>query len=149
MYRLEVEHNAETAHRFFAADSSPKCRSIHGHSWRIILTLKTEKLDSQGMVVEFGQLKMAWRGWLDAHLDHALMLNHADPLAALLQAADPGMRIFLTPADPTTEHLACMLAQQAEAILENLGYSPSVQIERVRVEETRVNSAEYLPSLRR
>ena len=145
MYRLEIQHNAETAHRFFAAECSHKCRSIHGHSWKIILTLKAEKLDSQGMVVEFGQLKTAWRGWLDTHLDHTLMLNHADPLVSLLQAAAPEMRLFLTPGDPTTEHLACLLAKQAEAVLESLGYSPRVQVERVRLEETEVNCAEYLP----
>lgn len=146
MYRLEIRHNAEAAHRFFQADNSLKCRSIHGHSWSVILTLKAEKLDTQGMVIEFGQLKTAWRSWLDAHLDHTLMLNEQDPLVSVLQATDPQLRLFVLPFDPTTENLARVLAEQAERVLEQLGYfPPTVQVERLRLEETSVNAAEYVP----
>jgi 6-pyruvoyltetrahydropterin/6-carboxytetrahydropterin synthase len=145
MYRLEIQHNAEASHRFWLANCDSKCRHIHGHSWIIVLTLKAEKLDGQGMVIEFGQLKAAWRGWLDQHIDHALMLNQADPLVQTLQLADPNLRLFLTPEDPTTENLARLLARQAQAVLDSLGYSPTVQIERIRLQETRVNSAEFLP----
>jgi 6-pyruvoyltetrahydropterin/6-carboxytetrahydropterin synthase len=145
MYRLEIQHNAEASHRFWLADCDSKCRNIHGHSWIIVLTLKAEKLDAQGMVIEFGQLKAAWRGWLDQHIDHALMLNQADPLVQTLQIADPNLRLFLTPEDPTTENLARLLARQAQAVLDSLGYSPTVKIERIRLQETRVNSAEFLP----
>ncbi|MBW4551947.1 MAG: 6-carboxytetrahydropterin synthase [Aphanocapsa sp. GSE-SYN-MK-11-07L] len=145
MYRLEIQHNAEASHRFWLANCGSKCRNIHGHSWTIVLTLKAEKLDSQGMVIEFGELKAVWRGWLDQHIDHALILNQADPLVQTLRSADPTLRLFLTPEDPTTENLARLLAGQAQAVLDSLGYSPIVQIERLRLEETRVNSAEFLP----
>jgi 6-pyruvoyltetrahydropterin/6-carboxytetrahydropterin synthase len=144
MYRLEVRHNLEAAHRFYQADCSPKCRSIHGHSWVVVLTLLTPKLDAQGMVIEFGQLKTAWRGWLDAHLDHSLWLHQEDPLVAVLHSASPELRLFLLPHDPTTEHLAQCLAEQAKQILAELGCSPLVQVAGLRLEETRVNAAEYL-----
>jgi 6-pyruvoyltetrahydropterin/6-carboxytetrahydropterin synthase len=143
MYRLEIRHNAEAAHRFWQADCSPKCRSIHGHSWHITLTLKATKLDDQGMVVEFGQLKRHWRTWLDTHLDHTLMLHQDDPLVVLLRGSEPDLRLFLLPTDPTTENLAEHLTRQAQVLLESLGYSPQVQVERVRLEETQVNAAEY------
>jgi 6-pyruvoyltetrahydropterin/6-carboxytetrahydropterin synthase len=145
MYRLEIQHNAEAAHRFFQAKSSPKCRSIHGHSWIITLTLKAKKLDDQGMVLEFGQLKAAWRSWLDTHLDHTLILHQDDPMVEAVRAVDPEMHLFLTPEDPTTENLARLLYNQATIVLEALGCAEFVQVERVRLEETRVNSAEYIP----
>lgn len=144
MYRLEIEHNAEAAHRFFRAECSPKCRSIHGHSWRVILTLRAEKLNEQGMVVEFGELKAAWRFWLDTYLDHSLMLYEADPMVQAVRSVDPQSRLFLTPEDPTTENVARLLYEQAKVILQTLNCDPVVQVERVRLEETRVNSAEYV-----
>jgi 6-pyruvoyltetrahydropterin/6-carboxytetrahydropterin synthase len=143
MYRLEVRHNIEAAHRFYQADCSPKCRSIHGHSWVVTLSLTSPKLDNQGMVMEFGQLKAAWRAWLDAHLDHTLMLHQDDPLVAALQQVSPDLRLFLLPADPTTENLAHLLAKQAQFVLSELGCSELVTVEGLRLEETRVNAAEY------
>jgi 6-pyruvoyltetrahydropterin/6-carboxytetrahydropterin synthase len=145
MYRLEIRHNAEAAHRFYLAECSPKCRSIHGHSWIVILTLKADKLNAQGMVIEFGELKTAWRGWLDTHIDHALMLHQDDPLLRVLPQVDPALRLFVTPEDPTTENLAQLLSQQAQRILAQLGYQHWVTVERIRLEETHVNSAECWP----
>ncbi len=144
MYRLEIEHNAEAAHRFLQTQCSPKCRSIHGHSWRIILTLRAEKLNEEGMVIEFGQLKAAWRSWLDTNLDHSLMLHHADPMVQAVRSIHPETRLFLMAEDPTTEHIARLLYQQAEVVLQALNCDHAVHVERVRLEETRVNSAEYV-----
>jgi 6-pyruvoyltetrahydropterin/6-carboxytetrahydropterin synthase len=145
MYRLEIRHNAEAAHRFYQADCSPKCQSIHGHSWVITLTLKASKLNNQGMVIEFGQLKQAWRSWLDRHMDHSLMLHQDDPVAPALQAAVPEIRLLLLPGDPTTENLAHWLTEQAQIILQGLGYEDSIAVERVQLQETAVNFAEYWP----
>ncbi|NCJ07441.1 6-carboxytetrahydropterin synthase [Synechococcales cyanobacterium C] len=146
MYQLEITHNAEAAHRFFQASASPKCRSIHGHRWMITLMLRSEKLDDQGMVVEFGHLKRIWRSWLDAHLDHALMLNQADPMAAAIREIEPGSRLFLMSADPTTENIAQLLYEQAQLIVTALDCPSPVQVVGVRVEETQVNAVNYVNS---
>lgn len=143
MFRLEIRHNLEMAHRFWQAENSPKCRSIHGHSWQIILTLRSPQLDQQGMVIEFGELKFLWRAWLDRHLDHALLLYEGDPVGKLLQAHVPDLRLFTLPTDPTTECLAEFLYHQAGRILGDLNADPQIQVERLRIEETAVNSAEY------
>lgn len=143
MFRLEIRHNLEMAHRFYQAENSPKCRSIHGHSWQIILTLRAPQLNPQAMVIEFGELKRVWRAWLNQHLDHALLLHEADPFVKLLQANDPDIRLFTLPTDPTTESLAEFLYHQAGRILTELNADPEIQVERIRIEETAVNSAEY------
>lgn len=96
-------------------------------------------------MIEFSQLKAAWRQWLDQHLDHSLMLCQDDPMVEAVQAVEPQSRLFLTSQDPTTETLAQLLWQQATQVLENLGYAEWVEVERVRLEETQVNAAEYLP----
>ncbi len=144
MYQLEITHNAEAAHRFFHTQASPKCRSIHGHRWIITLMLQAEKLDDQGMVVEFGHLKRTWRSWLDAHLDHALILNQADPMATAIRQIEPDSRLFLMSADPTTENLAQLLYEQAQIVVASLGCPDAVQVAGVRLEETQVNAVSYL-----
>ncbi len=143
-YRLEIRHNLEMAHRFWLAQNSPKCRSIHGHSWQVILTLSAPSLDDQGMVIEFGHLKQQWRSWLDCYLDHALVLHHDDPLYPILQAQAPELRLFTLPTDPTTESLAAYLCIQAKELLISQRARPEIQVERIRIEETAVNAAEYL-----
>ncbi|MDS3861465.1 6-carboxytetrahydropterin synthase [Thermosynechococcaceae cyanobacterium BACA0444] len=145
MFRLEIRHNLEMAHRFYQAENSPKCRSIHGHSWQVILTLRAPQLNPQAMVIEFGELKLVWRAWLDQNLDHALLLYQGDPVVKLLQAHDPDLRLFTLTTDPTTECLAEFLYHQAQQILTDLNADPQIQVERLRIEETAINSAEYLP----
>ena len=145
MYTIEIRHNVESAHRFYAATSSSKCRNIHGHSWLITLTLAALQLDNQGMVVEFGQIKRVWRDWLDTHVDHGIMLHSGDPMIAAIQSVEPDARIFALPQDPTTENVAEFLFHQAQALLEQLAVGNQVHVQQIHVQETHVNAATYRP----
>ena len=143
MYTVEIQHNIESAHRFFASTASPKCRNIHGHSWMITLVLKAPVLNEQGMVIEFGQIKKVWRQWLDENLDHALMLHDQDPMLSAIREIEPEARIFTFSGDPTTEHLAEYLYSQAQTLLSTLSLENSVIVQHIHVQETHVNAATY------
>lgn len=143
MYTVEIQHNVESAHRFFAATSSPKCRNIHGHSWMITLVLKSSGLNEQGMVIEFGQIKTLWREWLDQSLDHGIMLHADDPMISAIRSIEPNSRIFTLPSDPTTEHIASFLHGQAQTLLETISLDHQVFVHQVHVQETHVNAATY------
>ncbi|MCM1984086.1 6-pyruvoyl trahydropterin synthase family protein [Lyngbya confervoides] len=143
MYTIQIQHNIEAAHRFSQATASPKCRSIHGHSWVITLTLRSQSLNAENMVLEFGLLKRSWRGWLDAHLDHALLLHEQDPMVGAVRAVEAGSKIFTLPHDPTTEVLAACLHDRAEHLLQDLAPNVPIQVLRVHVQETHVNAAAY------
>jgi 6-pyruvoyltetrahydropterin/6-carboxytetrahydropterin synthase len=145
LYTIEIRHNVESAHRFYAATSSSKCRNIHGHSWLITLTLAAPQLDNQGMVLEFGQIKRVWRDWLDTHVDHGIMLHSGDPMIAAIQSVEPDARIFALPQDPTTENVAEFLFHQAQALLEQLTVGNQVHVQQIHVQETHVNAATYRP----
>lgn len=152
MYTIEIRHNIETAHRFYQATASPKCRHIHGHSWVVTLTLSAPQLNADGMVVEFGELKRRWRHWLDTHLDHALMLHQHDPMVAAIQSVESDARLYLFPHDPTTEHLAEFLVAQAQALLPEIGHDGQksvedrgIRVQKIHVQETHVNAATYWP----
>ena len=146
LYTIEIRHNVESAHRFYAATSSPKCRNIHGHSWWITLTLAAPRLDEQGMVIEFGQVKKAWRDWLDTHIDHGIMLHAEDPMIGAIQSVEPGARVFSLPQDPTTENIAEYLFAQAERLMTALGVGDRVQVKQIHVQETHVNAATFSSS---
>ena len=57
MHRVELRHHFETAHRLSTPGSPVKCRSIHGHSWWVTVTLEGPDLDADGMLVEFGAVR--------------------------------------------------------------------------------------------
>lgn len=138
---MTVKHTIEAAHRLLHPHSPAKCRNIHGHRWAIELTLAGSVLDERGMLVEFGQIKQAWKGWLDSHLDHVLILHEKDPLLNAILSTEPNHRIYQFAGEPTAEKLAQLLYNQAQKILEDM---PGVWVEKVQVAETESNIVECL-----
>ncbi len=143
MYTVEIKHNFETAHRLSSPDAPFKCQSIHGHSWWVTVRIVGEVVDSQGMLVEFGAFKKAWRAFLDDTLDHHLVVKTGDIVAAAIRGVQPDARISEIPFDPTTENLARYLHEEAVRILGTLDTADGVRIREVHLQETRVNAASW------
>ncbi len=143
MYRIEITHNFETAHRLSHPDAPTKCQSIHGHSWLATVTLAGPALDDRGMLVEFGAFKKAWRAFLDDHVDHHLAVRRDDPVAAAILSVQPDARILSLPEDPSTEFFARWIHDRTSDILAGLDPDQRAHVERVHVQETRVNAASY------
>ncbi len=143
MFRISLRHNFETAHRLSASNAPIKCQSIHGHSWWVTATIEGEELDEQGMLVEFGRFKKAWRRFLDDSLDHHLVVRRGDPVAEAILGVQPEARILMLEVDPTTEEIARWIYLETARILATL--SSSARVARVHVQETSVNAAEYEP----
>ncbi|MFA4985333.1 MAG: 6-carboxytetrahydropterin synthase QueD [Candidatus Brocadiia bacterium] len=55
MYRISVEKTFASAHRLRI--EGHKCENLHGHNWRVILTVQGNVLDEFGMLVDFHILK--------------------------------------------------------------------------------------------
>jgi len=82
-------HPVTKSYRDFpAAHRQPQhaghCRLIHGHNWGFDLTFQCGVLDSNGFVVDVGELK-AVKMFLTECFDHTLLLNEGDPLAPVLR----------------------------------------------------------------
>lgn len=118
MFRICRELRFCYGHRLLNYDG--KCRYLHGHNGRVLITLAAERLDPLGMVVDFSHLKQRIGGWIDAHLDHKMILHRRDPLVPLLQAQ--GEPLYLLDDNPTAENLARLLyevtAQQGFPVVE-------------------------------
>ncbi len=105
MYRVSKSVAFCYGHRLL--NYAGKCRHLHGHNARAVITLENERLDDLGMVVDFSSVKQLVWDWLDAEIDHTMLLHKGDPLLPILQAA--GERVKVTEENPTAENIARMI----------------------------------------
>ena len=120
------------------------CALIHGHNWAITLTFACSETDNNGFVIDFGQLKYL-KEWIDAHLDHACLLNEDDPdKGALLKQFGHLFKVYTLP-NCSSEGLAVHLYEVFSDMVQT-ETSGRVWITSVEVEEDSKNSACYAVS---
>jgi len=88
-----------------------KCRHLHGHTAHVIISLRAECLDSNGMVFHFDRLKATVGKWIEENLDHAMLLSKDDPAVDALRGI--GERIFVMDGNPTAENIAKLVHDRA------------------------------------
>ncbi|HNT34208.1 MAG TPA: 6-carboxytetrahydropterin synthase QueD [bacterium] len=75
MYRISVEMGFSAAHQLVGYEGA--CENLHGHNWTVKVEVKTTKLDSLGMGLDFKKLKKLLGGVLE-QFDHR-MINQVAP----------------------------------------------------------------------
>ena len=88
-------------------DYDGKCRHLHGHNGRAVITLAGEQLDRLGMVVDFSQVKHVVGGWIDETLDHKMLLHKDDPVLPFLRTQ--GEPVHVLDVNPTAENIARLI----------------------------------------
>ncbi len=137
MYYLTTEDSFDGAH--FLKDYSGKCRNIHGHRWRVVVTIKCQELKSdtqqRGMCVDFSDLKEDLKSETDK-FDHAFIIEEGSLKTELLNALlEEEFHIVTVPFRPTAENLSKYLYDK----MKEKGYTVS----EVKVYETPNNCAAY------
>src|SRR3954470_20313510 len=102
MYQVTREIRFCYGHRLLNYDG--KCKHLHGHNGRAVITLAAPTLDELGMVIDFSQIKRVVGAWIDAYLDHRMILHQDDPVLPHLQAQ--GEPVYLVDVNPTAENIA-------------------------------------------
>jgi 6-pyruvoyltetrahydropterin/6-carboxytetrahydropterin synthase len=133
MFQVTRELRFCYGHRLLQYDG--KCRYLHGHNGRALITLAAASLDQLGMVVDFSEIKRVVGGWIDSQLDHRMILHRSDPLLSVLQAQ--GEPIFLLDANPTAEAIAKLIYDYTA--------SQGFPVVEVRLWETEDSCAVYRP----
>ena len=105
MYSVTKEIHFCYGHRLL--NHPGKCCHLHGHNAKAVIRLETEVLDDLGMVVDFSDIGHHVKTWLDAEIDHTMLLCRADPILPMLQQA--GERVYVTDENPTAEFLARLI----------------------------------------
>jgi 6-pyruvoyltetrahydropterin/6-carboxytetrahydropterin synthase len=109
MYSVTREITFCYGHRLL--DYSGKCRHLHGHNGRAVITLAAGALDQLGMVMDFTRLKRVVGGWIDATLDHKMLLHKDDPVLPFLrQLSEP---VHVLEVNPTAENIARLIFDYA------------------------------------
>jgi 6-pyruvoyltetrahydropterin/6-carboxytetrahydropterin synthase len=105
MFRVTREITFCYGHRLLNYEG--KCRHLHGHNGRVVLTLESDQLDSLGMVMDFSRIKHVISTWIDQTLDHRMLLHRDDPaLPWLRQQGEP---VFVMDVNPTAENIAKLI----------------------------------------
>lgn len=131
VYTVCSDFTFEAAHRLLGHKGL--CRFLHGHTYKVRVGFVSTELDELGMVVDFSQIKLMAKGWLDQHWDHATILNEKDPLLDVIQ----NQRFFKMDSNPTAEKMAQWLFLAFTEIFGGL----KVRCSFVTVWETPTNSA--------
>lgn len=102
------------AHRQHTHDGH--CAYVHGHNWSIRVTFAATTLDENGFVIDFGKLKFL-KAWIEANLDHAILVREDDPHLEFFQAnslESEGPRVFklFVVKDCSSEGLARFLLKE-------------------------------------
>ena len=112
MFQVSREIDFCYGHRLLNYEG--KCRYLHGHNGRAVITIEGEQLDHRGMLVDFADIKHSVSTWIDENLDHQMLLQRDDPVALLLQ--EKGEKIRLLDDNPTAENIAKLIYTESRAL---------------------------------
>jgi 6-pyruvoyltetrahydropterin/6-carboxytetrahydropterin synthase len=133
MYRVTREIHFCYGHRLLHYDG--KCRHLHGHNGRAVITLEADKLDHLGMVMDFAHIKEVITAWIDKTLDHKMLLHRDDPVLPLLR--QQGEPVHVLEVNPTAENIARLIF--------DFGVAQGLPVVEVRLWETDNCYATYSP----
>ncbi len=119
MYELTVEREFSAAHMMRGHPGA--CARLHGHNYRVLLTVEGEQLNETGILVDFAELRRTLDEILD-ELDHR-NLSELPPFTEI---------------NPSSEHLARYLYRRVAEALRG-----TVRVSRVTVYESAANCVTY------
>lgn len=111
MFRVTREIDFCYGHRLLNYEG--KCKHLHGHNGRAVITIESAELDERGMVLDFSDIKRVVSNWIDANLDHRMILRRDDPARATLEQL--GEPMFLVDENPTAENIARLIFEYTKS----------------------------------
>ena len=120
MYHLTIHTHFAAAHNLINYQGD--CENLHGHNWKVEVTVSAEELDDAGLAIDFKILKKETNNILD-RLDHKY-LNDLDAFKDI---------------SPSSEHIARYLFEELAKVLND----DNVNVEMVNVWESDYACASY------
>ena len=122
MYLSAITATFSAAH--YLRNYEGKCENLHGHNWKVEVTVETETLDGASMGLDFTVLKKETAKVLGG-LDHGV-LNEQSPFRE---------------SNPSSENIARHIFENLRGSVED----GRVRLRSVKVWESETSWAEYLP----
>ena len=126
MFEVSVEQTFAAGHAL--RNYKGKCENVHGHNFRVRVTVAGEKLDSTGLLVDFLDVKSLIDRTV-AYLDHQF-INELPPFDTL---------------NPSAENMARYFFEEISKGLNGNSSEAPVRLSEVKVWETDAASATYRP----
>lgn len=126
MFEVSVEETFAAGHALRGYKG--KCENLHGHNYRIRITIAGDELDGAGLLVDFTDLKRVLRAVIE-RLDHQY-LNDVEPF---------------TTVNPSAENMARYFYEEVTAGLDGSLGDRGVRVGEVKVWETDTATATYRP----
>lgn len=123
MFEISAEYTFAAGHALRGYKG--KCENVHGHNYKVQVTVAGERLNSIGLLMDFVDLRAAIKGLVD-RLDHRF-LNDLPPFDELNPSAENIAKYFYDGLEP-------QVRQQGN------------QVKAVKVWETDTTSATFNPS---
>jgi len=124
MFEVSVEQTFAAGHAL--RNYRGKCENVHGHNFRVRVTIEGERLDETGLLVDFLEVKALMHSIIE-RLDHQF-LNEIAPFDVK---------------NPSAENIAQYFYVE---MTQGLTTTPvPVRVREVKIWETDIQSASYLP----
>ena len=123
MFHLTIEDHFSSAHQLRGYKG--KCENLHGHNWKVILTVKGDKLNGIGILIDFHDMKAVLKEAL-ADLDHVNINEHPS----------------FTAQNPSSENLARYIFEKVGALLSGRGFA-DIMMDEVTVYESETSRCTY------
>jgi len=124
MYILTVEDTFASAHQLRGYKG--KCENIHGHNWKVVLSVKGKKLNDIGLLIDFHELKDILKK-ITGMLDHK-NINEIPPFDKI---------------NPSSELIAEFIFSKTAEELKKI--SDNIHVESVTVWESGTSRCTYVP----
>lgn len=111
MFRITKAFEFDAAHRLFRYEGL--CANVHGHRYRVEVSIEGHVLDEMGMFVDFKELDK-WVNEIIHCWDHAFLLNKDDPLKRVLGGDN---KVVLFNGNPTAENMAARIYLDVQRVL--------------------------------
>jgi len=121
MYQISVEGHFDAAH--YLRDYGGKCENLHGHRFKVVVTLNAAKLNKIGLAYDFTELKRHL-GEVLARFDHT-SLNDVPPFDKI---------------NPSSENIAVTIYDELKG-----RFSGGVKLSTVEVWESPESRVTYRP----
>jgi 6-pyruvoyltetrahydropterin/6-carboxytetrahydropterin synthase len=120
MYQLKITSNFASAHNLMNYQGD--CENLHGHNWKIDVSVTARELDKAGLGIDFKKLKAETNTLLKT-LDHKY-LNELEPFKNV---------------SPSSENIARYIFHELSRTLNN----ENIKVESITVWESDIACAKY------
>jgi 6-pyruvoyltetrahydropterin/6-carboxytetrahydropterin synthase len=124
MYVLTVEDTFASAHQLRGYKG--KCENIHGHNWKVVLSVKGRELNDIGLLIDFNDLKTILKK-ITGFLDHK-NINEIPPFDIL---------------NPSSELIAEFICNETSKELKK--FNNDIEVESVTVWESGTSRCTFYP----